>query len=193
MEESGCEDAILWRRKLDIVDLNGVPDSSFDAVVAYGGLLGYVFDLAGEALAELLRVTRPDGYILLSVMSSLGTWRFHTESVLNEIQELGLPRFQKLFEDGDVTGKLAAKGTHHCHVVRWSELRSLVEEHNCKIVAVSACSFLANNKYIQERLKQTMQNPEVWNAFLRWELEFSREPGAIDASTHMIVVLRNGV
>lgn len=191
MEESGCEEAVLWRRKLDIIDLSSVPDNSFDAAIAYGGPLSYVFDLASDALAELLRVTRPGGYVFLGVMSSLGTWRFYTESVLDEIQEFGLLRYQKLFEDGDVTGRLAAKGTHHCHMFRWSELRSLIEEHSCEILEVSACSFLANNKYIQRSLEQAMQNLEVWNAFLRWELEFSREPGAIDASSHIIVVLRN--
>lgn len=36
-----------------------------------------------------------------------------------------------------------------------------------------------------------MEKPEVWEAFLRWELEFCKEPGAIDAGTHMVVVLKN--
>ena len=116
----------------------------------YGGLLGYIFDLASDALAELLRITVSGGHILLGVMSSLGTWRLHTEGVFDLIQELGLPRLQKLFEDGDVTGKLAAKGTHHCHMFRWSELRNLIEEQRCDIVAVSACSFLPNNAHVQK-------------------------------------------
>jgi ubiquinone/menaquinone biosynthesis C-methylase UbiE len=190
MKETNNEASILWRKKMDIVDLSEIPDDSFDASVAFGGPLSYVFDLAGDALAGLLRITKPGGYILLSVMSNLGTWKIFTLNVFDAIRNLGLPRLQKLFEDGDVTDKLAAKGTHHCHMFRWSELRGLLEKHPCELVVTSATGFMSNNLHIQERLEKEMKNQEVWDAFLQWELEFSREPGAIDAATHMIAIVQ---
>lgn len=191
LKEAGYEDAILWRKKMDVIDLCEIADSTFDAAVAYGGPLSYVFDLAGEALAGLLRITKPEGYILLSVMSSLGTWKFFTAPVFDEIRNLGLPRMQKLFKDGDVTDKLAGKGTHHCHMFRWSQFQDLLSGHPCELIVASASGFMSNNLHIQERLEKEMENQEVWDAFLRWELEFSREPGAIDMATHMIVVVQN--
>ena len=47
----------------------------FDAVVCYGGPLSYVMERSDDAFAELLRVTRPDGYVLASVMSLAGAAR----------------------------------------------------------------------------------------------------------------------
>jgi SAM-dependent methyltransferase len=46
-----------------------IPQGVFDAVVAYGGPLSYVFDRAAEALASVRRVLRPGGLFLASVMS----------------------------------------------------------------------------------------------------------------------------
>lgn len=191
MEELGYEEAILWRKKLDLIGLGEIPDNSFDASVAYGGPLSYVFGLAGDALADLLRVTRPGGYILLSVMSSLGTWCYYVEAIFDDIHNLGLPVLQKLFEDANVVDELPSTPGHEMHMFRWSELRNLIEKYPCEVIAASACCFMANNLQIQDRLEKEMENQEVWDAFLQWELEFSREPGAIDAGTHLIVVLKN--
>ena len=58
---AGGEGRVVERAPLDIVDLARFPDGGFDAVVCYGGPLSYVFDRADDALAGLLRVTRPGG------------------------------------------------------------------------------------------------------------------------------------
>ncbi|UCH03358.1 MAG: hypothetical protein JSW05_07100 [Candidatus Thorarchaeota archaeon] len=123
-------------------------------------------------------------------MSSLGTWQLFVELVFDEVERLGLETMQKLFEDGDVVDKLASNG-HHCRMYRWSDLRSLLQRHACEIVEASACAYLSNSLHTEERLREVMEKPEVWNAFLRWELEFCKEPGAIDGGSHMIVVLKN--
>jgi len=190
VKEAGFEDAVLWRKKMDIVDLSEIAANSFDTTVCYGGPLSYVFDHANEALAEILRVTEPGGYIFLGVMSSLGTWQLFIESVFDLVEELGLERIQKLFEDGDVTGKLASNG-HRCRMYRWNDLRSLLQKHPCEIIEASACAYLSNSLHTEEKLREAMEKPEVWEAFLRWELELCKEPGVIDGGTHMIVVLKN--
>ncbi len=69
------EDAIEARELLDIVDLGRFSDASFDATVCYGGPLSYVLGGADTALGELLRVTKPGGHVLVSVMSLLGAAR----------------------------------------------------------------------------------------------------------------------
>ena len=72
---ASVEDSIDSRELLDITDLGRFPDGSFDAVVCFGGPLSYVLGEADRALAELLRVTKQGGRVLLSVMSLLGTAR----------------------------------------------------------------------------------------------------------------------
>src|SRR5438445_518983 len=52
----------------DITDLSGFPDDGFDVTVCFGGPLSYVVDRAERAVAELARVRRPGGHVLVSVM-----------------------------------------------------------------------------------------------------------------------------
>src|SRR5436189_1577747 len=65
-----------WRQ-LDICDLGALDATSFDGVVAFGGPFSYVFERRDKALAECVRVLRPGGYLLLSVMSLWGTLNRH--------------------------------------------------------------------------------------------------------------------
>lgn len=190
VKKAGFEGSVLWRKKMDIIDLSKIPDNSFDATVCYGGPLSYVFEHADKALEEVLRVTVPGGYVFLGVMSSLGSWQLFIEDIFDLVEELGLERIQKLFDDGEVINKLASNG-HQCQMYRWSELRSLLQRHPCEIVEASACAYLSNSLHTEEKLRKAMEKPEVWEAFLQWELEFCREPGAIDGGTHMVVVLKD--
>jgi SAM-dependent methyltransferase len=57
----------------DVRDLSAFPGASFDAVVCYGGALSYVCAGHAAALRELVRVCRPGGFLLVSVMSLWGT------------------------------------------------------------------------------------------------------------------------
>jgi hypothetical protein len=45
-------------------------------VLAYGGAPSYAFEQAEEATKGLLRIVKPDGVLVASVMSMLGTWRY---------------------------------------------------------------------------------------------------------------------
>ena len=165
------------------------PNDSFDASIAYGGPLSYVFEKVEKAISELLRITKPGGVILLSVMSTLGTFQFFLESIVKDIDDFGLEIFQRAFDTGGVTGKLAS-GDHYCRMYRWGELKSILNEYKCDILEASACAYLSNSVYAEEVLKKVMENHEKWQALLKWEIEACREPGIIDGGTHMIVVLR---
>lgn len=73
--EAGLDEAVVERRLLDVRDLTALADASFDAVVAYGGPLSYAFEDAEPSLAGMLRVVRPGGRVLASVMALIGTLR----------------------------------------------------------------------------------------------------------------------
>ncbi len=100
--EAGLESAVEARELADIVDLNGYPDGSFDAVVCYGGPLSHVMDRADEALGELLRVTKPGGHVLLGVMSRHGALHAFLTGADAEIEEFGLDEMQAIYETGDL-------------------------------------------------------------------------------------------
>lgn len=186
VREAGCEQAVVAREVLDILDLSRFPAHCFDAVVCYGGPLSYVFDRVDDAMKELLRVIKPGGHLLVSVMSLLGSIQKLLPGVLQDVEQYGLATVQQLMETGDHHGEMAAG--HDCHLYRWTEFKEVLQRHQCQIVAASAANFLsvANDDVLEE----TINHPATWEAFLRWEVEFSAEPAAIDGGTHIIAVLR---
>jgi SAM-dependent methyltransferase len=187
MREAGCEEAVVARHVLDIVDLSRFPTASFDAVVCYGGPLSYVFDHAGEALEEMLRITKPGGHVLLGVMSLLGSTQQFLGGVLAIAREQGIATVQAVNDTGDLRGAVALGG-HHCHMYRWAELETLLRRPSCTLVATSAsnCLSMCND----EVLAGIEADSDLWRAFLRWELDFCAEPGALDGGTHILAVAR---
>ena len=63
-DELGLGNVVEKRLVLDVCDLSSLDSDSFDAVVAYGGPLSYVFEQAQSALQECVRVCKVDGYSL---------------------------------------------------------------------------------------------------------------------------------
>ena len=73
--EAGLLDCVQAFHCLDIVDLQVLPDASFDVVVCYGAALSYTVDRYQTAFKELARVLLPGGRLLISVNSLYGTLR----------------------------------------------------------------------------------------------------------------------
>ncbi len=186
VRQAGYEAAVVSHELLDIVDLSRFPGASFDVTVCYGGPLSYVFDQADTALAELLRVTRPNGPVLLSVMSLLGATRVFLPAVLDLARDHGREVIDPVVRSGDLIGLPA--GDHYCHMYRWRELAALFSRHGCEIVAASAANFLTTN--LGEAVTAAADDPTLWRALLDWEIEYSQEPGALDGGTHIIAVVR---
>lgn len=186
MEAEGVVDAVESWVEGDVVDLSRFSTGEFDAVVAYGGPLSYVCERADQALAEMLRITKAGGYVLLSVMSRLGTSRRFVDSLVEFSFQYGLDQVDEVTRTGDLQGDVAQG--HRCHMYSWSELRQLLERHNCDIVAASASGFLSLQS--KEALRVAEARLELWEAFLGWEELYCSEPGALDGGTHIIAVVR---
>jgi SAM-dependent methyltransferase len=173
---AGVEDAIEAREVLDIVDLSRFESDSFDAVVCYGGPLSYVLDQAPRALGELLRVTRPGGHVLVSVMSLLGAARAFFAALPPMIEEFGWERaVDEIFRSGDLSAEI--NRGHVCRLYRWSDLERLFADQPCRVVLASAANFLS------------VANEQWDERFLDLEVAACREPGALDGGTHIIAVL----
>ncbi len=69
---AGLEDRIVERFRADVTNLSRWDAASFDPAVCYGGPLSYVLDRAEDGVAELVRVTRPGGHVLVSFMPLVG-------------------------------------------------------------------------------------------------------------------------
>lgn len=180
--ELGFEASVEQWLQMDICDMGALARGSFDAVVAYGGPLSYVFERAAEAVGECARVLRPGGLLLASVMSLWGTMHAHFDGIVRVPLELN----RTIVRTGDLTPETDPGTGHYCHMYRAGELRSLVEGGGFRIVAMSASNALAPNH--PDVLAGVRHDPAQWKALLDWEVEASASPGLLEAGTHIILV-----
>lgn len=175
-----------WQQ-VDICDLSQFKSNSFDSIVAYGGPFSYVLDKRDVALSECIRVLKPNGLLLLSVMSLWGSAHGFLDGVLSLPPETN----QKITTTGDITpATFPERRNNFMHLFRSKELIDWLKQAGFEILDKSAsnCISLTWN----EKLKQVRDNAEKWNELLRMELEASADEGCLNMGTHIIAVARKG-
>jgi len=183
--ELGFDQAVIDRQQVDICDLSQFESNSFDHVVAYGGPFSYVLDKRDLALSECLRVLRPGGLLLLSVMSLWGSAHGRLDGVLST----PISANQKITSTGDITPvTFPERESNFMHLFRAKELVKWLDKKKLKLIDISAsgCLSLAWN----EMLAGIRNDPERWNELLRMELEACAEDGCLDMGMHLIAVVR---
>jgi 2-polyprenyl-3-methyl-5-hydroxy-6-metoxy-1,4-benzoquinol methylase len=183
--EYGFRQAIMDWQQVDICDLSRFEPDSFDSVIAYGGPFSYVLDKRDLALSECLRVLKPDGTLLLSVMSLWGSVHGFLDGVLSTPPEVN----QKIISTGDITSAtFPERQRHFMHFFRAQELLSWLEKAGLNVTDRSASSCLSLTW--NEPLKQIRGDADKWNELLRMELEACADEGCLNMGTHMIAVAR---
>lgn len=157
---------------------------AFDTVVCYGGPLSYVFDQSPQALREIVRVMRPGGRVLLSVMSLWGS----VHQYLGGVLDLEIEINRKIVSSGDLLPETVGEGRHYCHMFRPEELRSLLTKAGLEIERVSASDCLAVGW--SERLGEIEEGSDLWDHLIEMELEACRDPGSVGMGSHIIAVCR---
>jgi ubiquinone/menaquinone biosynthesis C-methylase UbiE len=181
--EAGAESHVEDRIVLDVADLSVIPDVSFDAVVAFGGPLSYVFDAAESALGGCLRVTRPGGTVLASVMSLVGSLRYHLAGVAEEMSVFGAGVIDTMVRTGE-----QRYTPHQCRMFRWSEIADMVKRLPCELEVASASNAISSGD--PEVLDSFERDADRWERLLSWEEQLAKEPGTLDAGTHIIFAVR---
>jgi SAM-dependent methyltransferase len=182
--EAGLEEAVIERRLLDVRDLAVIPDETFDAVVAYGGPLSYAFEHAEAALAGMLRVVRPRGQVVASVMELIGTLRMFVRIIPGYAAKGRLDELKAVMATGD---NRLDTGGHPCRMFRWSEIEAMTQRLPCTILGSSASNFLSSGD--PDLIAFIEQDHALWQLLLDWEEEYCREPGAVDSATHLLFAL----
>jgi ubiquinone/menaquinone biosynthesis C-methylase UbiE len=174
----------------DVSHLGMLPDGRFDVVVCYGGALSYAGDRRHEAAAELVRVTRPGGVLLVSVMSRYG-------AATNVVRRPTLPILQDpegwhLWQ-ATSTGELPpfpsrVPGLLHpaMHLYTAAELHDLFSP--CDVLDVAGSNVTAYEG--SPAIEEIAADPAAWETVVRLERELCRAPGLVDAGSHIILAAR---
>jgi len=171
------------RELLDVCDTSRYTDGEFDAVVAFGGPLSYSFERTDEAMSGLLRVIRPDGLVVASVMSLLGTWR-HFLPAITTLSDVGDDANDRALGTGDLRHVVSDTGEHICRMFRWSDVEALVRHTGGRIVDGSASNWASLGD--PEVLARLEADPARWERFIEHEIAACAEPGARDGATHIL-------
>jgi hypothetical protein len=150
-------------------------------VVAYGGPLSYAFEDAEACLGEMLRVVRPGGRVLASVMDAIGTLRILVRAIPMYAAKGRLEMLKQVMVTGD---NRLDEGSHPCRMFRWSEIEAMIRRLPCALLGASASNFLSSGD--REVVAHIEQDPALWDLLLDWEEEYCAEPGALDSGTHLL-------
>lgn len=176
----GLEDRVVERVVADVLDLGHWEDGTFEVTVCFGGPLSYILDGAESAVAELVRVTKPGGHVLVSVMSLVGAVTHFLPILLDLVRRDGVPKNDEIVRTGLLSDE-PDYGHLPMKLYRWSELEALLAPHGT-IVAASAAGLLPSAEVAEE--------PELEEFLIRTELALAEEPGAVSSGQHILAVLR---
>jgi SAM-dependent methyltransferase len=180
-----AELAVMSRSLLDVCDTSGLDDETFDVVLAYGGPLSYAFEQTEEAFAGLLRITKPGGYVVASVMSWLGSWRYFLRSALEDEKMVGGEAMDSMLTTGDLRH---SQTSHVCQMFRARDLTALVTTSGGEMTAMSSSNWASLNDV--DVLEELEADPDRWESFLRHEIAACGEPGALDGGTHILFCVK---
>ena len=185
--EAGLLDRIDAFVSADIADLSLFPDDHFSVAVCYGGALSYVCEQRHRAASELVRVVRPDGILLVSVMSRYGRLaNMVRTSVMPALEDPEGWHIPRVAEDGDLPGFLSRRvNMQHppMHLYTSDELRGLLPA--CRVLELAG-----SNVTIFEgstAIDQLPSDSKSWSTVVSLERELNTQPGLVDGGSHIIM------
>lgn len=179
--------------KGDIVDLSIFQDNRFDLVICFGGAISYTCEKRYEAVKEIIRVTRPGGVILISVMSRMGVHNAVRKNMIPILEdpdgaaELGTS-YWSVLDSGDLPGFDSRIGMRHpaMHLFTSQELSSLIS--GCDILELAGSNVTASE--FSPELETIAENPKAWETVVKLEKRVNTNPGLVNSGSHIILAAR---
>jgi len=171
----------------DITDLSMFPNNHFDVVICYGGALSYVCEQRHQAASELVRVVRPEGVLLVSVMSRYGNIanlvRRPTLTVLKDPEEWNV---WQVADVGDNPG-FPSPGVNMQH----PPMHLFTSKELCNLLPdCSALELAGSNVTTYEgsaAIKDVFDDAQAWSTALSLERLMNTKDGLTDSGSHIIM------
>lgn len=188
MEELGLVDKVQDFKILDITNLEGIADNTYDVVVCIGGPINYLFDKEENAINEMLRILKSQGKLILGSMSLIGALVYHFDGIIYEKGMFGIDATEWLFTTGMQDEEhYPVENKHYVHMMTSKDLDALFQEKPVKILEKSSAGLFMHSQ--EETLSKAKQDNELWELLIRKEIEFTKLPGTLDCGMNIIYVI----
>lgn len=188
MRDLGVVDLVDEYRVLDLVDLSGLEEDSFDAVICVGGPLSYLLDQESVGVSQVVRTVKPGGIAVLGVMSLINTAVLFMNMVPAETKKIGINNMRWLLETGFQDREHHPATEHYCHMMTSADVDALLAEEPVDIVEKRAAGVLGMAG--EEALNAVREDNELWALIVERELAWSKLPGTLDLGDNIIYVVR---
>ncbi len=168
-----------------ITDLSHFNNSSFDAVLCLGGPICHVHPESErtKAVKELIRVAKTNAPIFVSAMSKYGVLLATPEGWPQEV------RNKQYFDDLVATGNDYHFGhTGFCHFFTSTELRKVLKRRDTEFVLMAGLEGFNSDRHTSNTFAE--KYPIAWKNWLNINDRMRTDPFVIDASGHMLIIVR---
>jgi ubiquinone/menaquinone biosynthesis C-methylase UbiE len=188
MKELGLIDKVKDFMVLDIANLEGISDNTYDAAVCIGGPINYLFDKEETAINEMLRILKPGGKMILGSMSLIGALMYYLNGVMYEKELFGIDATEWIFATGMQDEEhYPVENKHYVHMMKSKELDALFEGKQVKILEKSSAGLFMHSQ--EETLSKAKEDKAFWELLIRKEIEFTKLPGTLDCGMNIIYVV----
>jgi len=167
-----------------ITDLSVFDDNHFDTVLCLGGPLGHILGETNRnrAIDELLRVSKPEGLLFVSVIGRLMLFKNALEGFPDELRFKDL--YMQILETGDYEG---GHGFTPAHFFLREELESLFTKKPVKILEMVGLEGLASTH--RRKLNQLARKyPKSWKNWQEFHFKTCTHPHIVGTSEHMLLI-----
>jgi ubiquinone/menaquinone biosynthesis C-methylase UbiE len=188
MAELGLEDRIENFLILDITHLQGIVDQQYDVVTCVGGALNYTFDQEQTAIAEMLRMTKPGGILIVGAVALFNSLMRYLSAITEEKKQFGIEATRWLMERGIQDAEhYPVENQNYLHMMKSSDLDALFENQGVQVIEKRAAGIFSLAG--EDALTQAKADQELWELVLTKELEFSKDLAYLNCGANLIYVV----
>jgi SAM-dependent methyltransferase len=171
-----------------IEDLSMFLDETFDATLCLGGTLCHLLNTKQreKAAAELMRITKKEAPVFVSVISRVGLIRSFLTYFPHEMKHA-----KHHWKVGDYVPGLHGEGFTAAHWFLPEELQDLFERHGAKTMEMAGLEGLSSHH--EKETNRLFKDKEKWKIWSELLLETCTHPAVIGSTEHFLLVCKKRV
>jgi ubiquinone/menaquinone biosynthesis C-methylase UbiE len=189
MKELLLLDKVAAYHVLDVLDMAVFPDASFDCIVCIGGVINYLLDREQDGVAEMLRVLKPGGLMVVGAMSFIGASFHYLDGIRVEKDQFGIEATRWVFSTGIQDEEhYPVPSRHYVHMMRSDQLDALLNHFPVKVIERSSAGLFTQAG--DAALENARRDKAFWELIVEKEIQFTKMQGTLDCGMNIIYVVQ---